>query len=142
MRTVFIDTNIILDVLLENEGFWQDSLDIFRAVEQGEIRACVSASSMTDIFYVARKKLTILIAREAIAGLLDLFIIIGIDGDDLRQALSLPVSDIEDALQLWCAIKAKADFFITRDNDGFKDIEIPVISPAEFKEKMRNKDDT
>ena len=57
MKTVFVDTNVILDVLLQNEGFWQDSLKIFQAAELGQIRACVSASSMTDVFYVARKKL-------------------------------------------------------------------------------------
>jgi len=73
MRTVFVDTNVILDVLLQNEGFWPDGLKIFQLAELGEIRACVSASSMTDVFYVAKKKLTVPVAREAMRKLLGLF---------------------------------------------------------------------
>jgi len=132
MKTVYVDTNVILDVLLQNEGLWQDSLKVFRYVELGQVSAYASASSMTDIFYIVRKKLTLPVARDAMEKLLDLFSIVGVDGDDLRSALSLPISDMEDALQAWCAIKAKADTLITSDPDGFDKVDIPVISPAEF----------
>jgi predicted nucleic acid-binding protein len=133
MKTVFVDTNIILDVLLQNEDFWQDSLKIIRLAERGEIRACVSASSMTDIFYVARKKLTAPVARTAIEKLLDLFNIIGVDGDDLRSALTIPIDDVEDALQAWCAKKAGAEMIITRNVKDFNNIDILSISPADYK---------
>ena len=132
MKTVFVDTNVILDVLLQNESFWEDSLKVFRAVELGQIRAYASASSMTDIFYIVRKKLTLPVARDAIDKLLKLFAIVGVDGDDLRGALTLPLDDMEDALQAWSAQKVKADALITRDVDGFADIDIPIITPAEF----------
>ena len=132
MKTVFVDTNVILDVLLQNEGLWQGSLKVFRSIELGQISAYASASSMTDIFYIVRKKLTLPVARDAMEKLLVLFSIVGVDGDDLRSALSLPISDMEDALQAWCAIKAKADALITRDPDGFVKVNIPVMSPAEF----------
>ena len=132
MKTIFVDTNVILDVLLQNEGLWQDSLKVFRSIELGQVSAYASASSMTDIFYIVRKKLTLPVARDAMEKLLDIFSIVGVDGDDLRSALSLPISDMEDALQAWCAIKAKADAFITRDPDGFVKVDIPVISPAEL----------
>jgi len=131
MRTLFVDTNVILDVLLQNEGFWEDSYRVFQLAEIGQARVCVSASSMTDVFYVARKKLTAPVARDAIGKLLDLFTVIGVDGADLRNALSLPIEDMEDALQAWCATKAGADEFITRDIDGFSEVSIPVITPAE-----------
>ena len=51
MMRVFVDTNVILDVLLQNDGFWQDSIKIFQLAELGKIKAYVSASSITDIFY-------------------------------------------------------------------------------------------
>ena len=51
MMTVFIDTNIVLDVFLENEGFWQDGLKIFRLAEQKKICACISAQAWR-IFYL------------------------------------------------------------------------------------------
>ena len=132
MRTVFVDTNIILDVLLQRKDFWQDSIKIFRMAELKEIHAFVSASSMTDIFYVAKKKLTMPVAREAIAKLLDLFQIVGVDSEDLKGALTVPIDDMEDALQVWCAKKIKADTLITRDTKGFHDIGIPVVTPVQF----------
>ena len=133
MRTVFIDTNVILDVLLQNEPFWPDSIRIFQLAELGEIRAYVSASSMTDIFYVAKKKLTIPLAREAMRKLLNLFQVVGVDSADLLGALELPISDMEDALQAWCAKKAGVDTLITRDTHGFPGLDIPTIAPANFK---------
>jgi predicted nucleic acid-binding protein len=132
MKTVFVDTNVILDVLLQNEGFWRDSLKIIRFAELGEIRACVSASSITDIFYVIRKKLPISAARSAIENLLDLFEIISVDETDLRGALTLPIDDMEDALQAWCAEKTGADMLVTRNINDFNDIDIPVTTPADF----------
>jgi predicted nucleic acid-binding protein len=132
MRTVFVDTNVILDVLLQDKDHWMNSLKIFRMAELGEIRACASASSMTDIFYMIKKKLTTPIAREAISKLLGLFQIVGVNGEDLRGALALPIDDMEDALQAWCAKKVKANTLITRDAKGFLNCDTPVSTPAEF----------
>jgi len=132
MKTIFVDTNIILDVLLQNEGFWQDSLKVLRLAELGKVSVCASASSMTDIFYVTKKKLTTPVARDAIEKLLKLLVIVGVDGDDLQGALSLPIDDLEDALQVWCAKKVNADMLITRDTAGFANIDMPVVAPAEF----------
>jgi len=119
MRTVFVDTNVVLDVLLQRDVFWQDALKIFRLAELGELRACVSASSITDIFYVARKTLTTPVARAAIDKLLYLFEVVGVGIDDLRGALALPIDDVEDAL-------------VTRDVGVFKDIGIAVVTPAGY----------
>jgi len=102
------------------------------AAELGEIRACVSSSSVTDIFYIARKKLTVPVARTAIENVLGLFEIVGVDGDDLRKALTVPIADVEDALQAWCAEKAGAEVIITRNVSDFSNINIPAITPDDF----------
>ncbi|MCL1849320.1 MAG: PIN domain-containing protein [Clostridiales bacterium] len=132
MKTVFVDTNVILDVLLENEGLWEDSRKVYRLAELGYIQAFVSASSMTDIFYIARKKLTVPVARSAIEKLLSIFIVVGIDGDDLRGALTLPIDDMEDALQVWCAQKINAEALLTNDRGGFAKLGEFAITPADF----------
>jgi len=132
MKTIFVDTNIILDVLLQNAGLWQGSLKIFKLAELRHIKVYVSASSMTDIFYVASKKLSASIARDAIGNLLNLFEIVEVGADDLYGALSVPISDYEDALQAWCAKKVGADILVTRDVDGFASIDIPVFEPDNF----------
>jgi predicted nucleic acid-binding protein len=134
VKTVFVDTNIILDVLLQNDSFFQDSLKLFQLAELKAVQAYVSASSLTDIFYIARKHLTMRTARSAVSALLGIFHVVGVDGDDLKGALDLPILDMEDALQLWCAEKIHAEALITRDAEGFSHSSIAVLSPADFLE--------
>jgi len=76
--------------------------------------------------------ITMPVAREAIEKLLNLFEIAGVGADDLKGALTLPISDMEDALQAWCAKKVNAESIITRDKDGFINFNIPELTPAEF----------
>ena len=83
MKRVFIDTNVVLDVLLQRDGFWQDSIKIFQFAELGKVTGIVSASSMTDIFYVAKKKLTNEGAKQAIENLLNLFEVVNIGQAEL-----------------------------------------------------------
>jgi len=132
MKRIFIDTNVILDVLLQREGFWQDSLRVLQLAELGNVKAYVSASSMTDIFYVVKKKLSMDAARQAIEGLLKLFDVVGVDAADLTGALMVPIDDFEDALQAYCAGKMNAEVIISRDTYGFIGIDIATQTPAEY----------
>ena len=133
MKTVFIDTNVILDVILKNEGFWQDAIKVFRQAELGEIQAYISASSVTDIFYIASKRFSVPEAREAVRKLISLFSVVAVDVHDLNDALTLPILDMEDALQAVCAKKSKATTLITRDVDGFNGINwVRIVSPTTF----------
>jgi predicted nucleic acid-binding protein len=52
---VLVDTNVILDVLLKRSPFYKDSYKIFQFVDQERIKGCLSASSITDIFYLLNK---------------------------------------------------------------------------------------
>jgi hypothetical protein len=60
------------------------------------------------------------------------FDVVGIDGNDLKMALTVPIEDFEDALQAWCAGKINADGLITRDRRGFANAAIPIIAPSEI----------
>jgi predicted nucleic acid-binding protein len=134
MSTIFVDSNIILDVLLQNEGFWQDSLKIFHLAEKKEICAYISSSCVTDIFYIVRKRFGIPAARDAIIRILNIFEIAGVDGYDLKTALTVEIDDLEDALQAWCAERIGAEILISRDLAGFQGIKTKVLTPAEFSE--------
>ena len=133
MRRLFIDTNVILDVLLQRDGFWQDSIKIFQLAELGKATGIVSASSMTDIFYIAKKKLTNEGAKQAIENLLNLFEVVNVGQAELKGALTIAIDDYEDALQVHCAINANADNFVTRDVRGFPNVSIKVVSPSGLK---------
>jgi predicted nucleic acid-binding protein len=132
VKSVFVDTNVILNFLLENVDFYTDSEKIFDYAERKKIRAFISSSCVTDIFYIARKKLTVPVARKAIEVLLNIFEVVGVDESDLRGALTIPITDVEDALQAWCAKKAGAEALITQNTKDFRNIDIPVMTPTDF----------
>jgi predicted nucleic acid-binding protein len=140
MWRVFIDTNVILDVLLMNPGLWKECLQIFELAEHKGIDAYVSASSMTDIFYMVRKRQNIETARLAYRRILSIFSVVGVTQADLEEAYNIPISDIEDALQVQCATKMKADYIITRNIRDFKESSVQAILPGDFLKKLQETD--
>jgi predicted nucleic acid-binding protein len=52
---ILIDTNVVLDFLLQREPFFQDTERLFQAVGNGEVVGYVTATTLTDIFYIARR---------------------------------------------------------------------------------------
>jgi len=133
MRIV-IDNNIILDALLERQQFNKIAEQILIICADTH-KGCLSANSLTDIFFVLRKCIKASEAKNAIKKLTELFEIISVNDEDCINALSLPIDDFEDALVIICAKKAGADYIITRDNLLLKtESPIPIISPNRFLE--------
>lgn len=133
MKIAF-DTNVILDAIANRVGF-KEAQDLIMAVATDKIQGVIAASSITDIYYIARKQIGDEAARAAIWNLLTVFDIAGVDGEDCASALSVPMSDYEDALLAVCAKRAEADYIATRD-EGFIAANSPVSakSPKELLE--------
>lgn len=93
---------------------------------------CLVASTLTDIFYIARKQKGLNDARKAVRVCLSAFAICVVDRQALELAVDLPGNDFEDNLQISCATLASLDVILTRDKGGFKDAAIPVLSPDEL----------
>ena len=54
-QRIFVDTNVLLDVLLEREGFYYDALKIWANAELGKVEACIAAISLNNVHYVMRR---------------------------------------------------------------------------------------
>lgn len=137
---IFIDTNIILDVLLEREPFLKGSREIWCLVEEKEVAGFVSLNSLTDIFYISKKYIGSEKARGLVGKLLSVFDFIPLTKAIVKQALFLDIKDLEDAIQAISAKKAFADYLISRDIKGFSsNIGIKVTTPEGFLEIYRKK---
>lgn len=121
---VALDTNVILDAVLEQADF-QPAQGLLMAVAHEKISGIVTANSITDIYYVARKMMGDQDARRAIANILDVFDIALVDGEACATALNLPMSDYEDAMLAACASREEADYIAASDK-GFLKAESPV----------------
>jgi predicted nucleic acid-binding protein len=132
MRRVLFDTNVVLDVLLNRSPWITDAAACWQASDDGKIMGCLTASTLTDIFYIARKLKGANTARNAVRVCLDAFAICAVDRLSLEQAIDLPGDDFEDNLQIACATLAGLDAILTRDESGFATIAIQIVSPAEL----------
>jgi predicted nucleic acid-binding protein len=121
---VLLDTNVILDFFLARAPHDTAARQIFEAVTKEQIAAHVTASSITDIYYIVAKRLGDDKAREVLKNLFNLVVIIAVDGDDCITALGLPMSDYEDAVVTTCAKKDAVEAVITND------AEFLTIDPA------------
>jgi predicted nucleic acid-binding protein len=128
----FIDTNVLLDVLLPREPWAAESKAVWDAADAGTFDAVVSAMTLPNVFYIARKIIGIEKAREAVVLLLEAFEVVSLDVLAIEAALALPGIDFEDNLQLASAMAAQADLVVTRDPKGFAAARLPVLDPTRF----------
>ena len=130
---ILLDTNIILDVILQREPFFQSSVEILRLSDIKKVQACITSNSITDIFYVLRKFFANHDDRKkAVKYILQMVEIISTTKTDIIKSFDIDCTDYEDALQTQCAKKIKADYIITRNVKDFKDKSVAAISPDTF----------
>ncbi len=129
---ILLDTNIVLDALLDRQPWAAKAAIIWQASDEGQIVGYIVASTLTDIFYIARRLSDLETARKAIRLCLETFEICSVDRQALEQAYALSGNDFEDNLQIACAHIANLDAIVTRDSAGFKATTIPVLTPTEM----------
>lgn len=132
MRKIFIDTNILLDVILHRADFYQQAAAIWADCESRKVQGYVSAISLNNMHYIIRKMVAPDVALEYVRLVLNVFSIVPLDESILRLAVDLPQKDFEDAIQTFSAVQIKADCIVTRDKSHFSNHYMPVISPIEY----------
>jgi hypothetical protein len=129
---VLIDANVVLDVLLNRQPWVVDSQRIWDANHQRRIEGHLVATSVTNLFYIARKLVGQPLALRGVLDCLAAFEVIPVDGVILGDAAALPGSDYEDNVTIRCAASAGMDCIVTRDPRGFTQSLVPSLTPAEL----------
>ncbi len=134
---MLIDTNIVLDIALNRKPFVEHAALLWRLAEQKEISACLSYTSITDIFYIVRKHAGKEKARAFVADILDAFKLADIDEEGFREALNMNMNDFEDAVQYVICERNGCDALATRNKADFGD-RPNVLDPAELIERIKS----
>ena len=135
MKKVFIDTNVLIDFMLEREGA-RNAADILQLGEEKKIRTAASFLTMANIAYIIRKGRTRTELYALLTDLSDVIEIFPMDERQFKDALMQPASDFEDVLQYECAKTYGCDVIVTCNSKHFPFAQIPVLSPAEFLDQM------
>jgi predicted nucleic acid-binding protein len=128
---VLIDTNVALDILLNRKDY-ANAMVVFDLAENKHITAYISASAITDIFYVAKKDIGKKLAKEALNDLLQIFKPATVTDSHIYQALNLDWDDFEDSVQYTVGESFSADYIVTRNTQDYSSGSIPAVTPEQF----------
>lgn len=133
MKSLFLDTNIVIDLLAKREPFYESAAQLFSLADKGNFQLCVSALTFANTNYILLKKRKPEEAKLILRKLKLLVKVISLD--DKIIGLSLNDSDFddyEDALQYYSAIENEDDIIITRNLKDFQSSKIPVLTADQF----------
>ncbi|MBL0293513.1 MAG: PIN domain-containing protein [Saprospiraceae bacterium] len=133
MKKVFLDTNIIVDLIADRKPFSKYSIEIFKKSEEKKIELFTSSHSIATTHYLLKKYVEEKILREVLYNLLDYVTVISVDTDVLKKGLRSKHRDFEDSIQILCASTIeKIDCIVTRNTKDFRESEILVLAPDEL----------
>lgn len=137
MKKVFVDTNILVDLIADRKPFAKFAIEIFKKAEEKKLKLFTSSHSVATTHYLLKKYMDEKDLRDVLYTLLDYLIVIPVDIDVIKKSLKSKHKDFEDAIQINCAYSIeKIDCIVTRNIKDFKDSEIPVLSPDEVVSKI------
>lgn len=129
---LMIDTNILLDVLLCRENFYDNSKSVLTLCEDRTVQGFVPASAVTDIFYLTQKALGNTEDTYRVINLiLNIVRILTVTNDDVLNAFQIKAKDFEDCLMETCAKSNKCCGIVTRNKKDFLTFGITLYSPEE-----------
>ncbi len=130
---LFLDTNIIIDLLADRKPFSDSAYIIFRESKMNKWKLFTSSNSILTTFYILEKQIGSKKARQAIEIIIKRLEIQDLSKKEINLALKSKTEDLEDACQIECANKiAGINYIITRDKKGFKNSTIEVLNPDEL----------
>nr|AGS53947.1 PIN domain protein [uncultured bacterium contig00109] len=129
---ILVDANIALDVLLQRQSFYVSATKVL-GLSKGGIELFISASTITDIYYIVRRGLK---SKETAIALLKNLLtsvdIAAVTGSEIRQAIDLEWSDFEDAVQYATGENIAVDYIVTRNTSDYTSAALPVVTPDEL----------
>lgn len=133
MKKVFVDTNVLLDILLERTPWANDAAVLFSMADRKEIELlCCSLSFSTAIYLMQRFKYT----RKEIVSKLSIVksicTVTTVNEAVIDRMLQSDFNDLEDAIQYYSALAFGAEAIVTRNIKDFTASKIPVVSPHDF----------
>ena len=128
---LFVDTNVLLDVLARRIPWVQDSAALLSRIDTGPVRGFVAAHTFPTLHYLLSKYQGREKASAVLVELIDIVEIVPVDRSIIQEGFALGWRDFEDALQAACALRIGVDYFVTRNPRDFAALSIPVVSPPE-----------
>jgi predicted nucleic acid-binding protein len=133
---VLLDTNVILDAMLQRAPWHREADAILQAAAMGQVSCAATTLSLATSYYVGRKVVGNTAARAAVQRYVAAFTILSVDRQTLVDADALPGTDFEDNILIAAAVTAVLEAIVTRNLADFAHSPIPVWDPAELLKRL------
>ena len=132
MRKLFLDTNIILDLLAHRMPFYTEAAELFSLADKKKLTLSISSLCLADIHYILSKHNPEMEVRKILRKFKVMVNVLSLDDKITDLALNSEFRDFEDAIQYYTAIGNEQELIITRNQSDFKDSKIPIMTAGEF----------
>jgi len=136
MTKAFLDTNIILDLLLDRPPFADDIADIFDIANNNSIVLCVSSLTIANVNYIIGRIEGSKKANQKTDKILQLVTVDPVGQSTVLSARKSSFKDFEDAVQNFCALESNHNVLVTRNTKDFKTSNLSIMNPIEFLAKL------
>ena len=132
MENIFVDTNIIIDLLAKRDLFYKDAQALFTLSDKKEIQLCISSLSFANAYYSIVKHHKDIDAKKYLAKFKVLVKVLPLEDKAIELALASDFNDFEDGLQYFIAMDNESVIIITRNKKNFNNSKIPVMTAGEY----------
>lgn len=133
MKRLFVDTNIVIDLLSRRDPFFEEAALLFSLADKKKIRISISSLTIANTSYVLLKQKGIDETRSILRRLRLIVNVLSLDDKIIALALDAEnFTDFEDSMQYFSAIENKQDLIITRNLKDYKNSKLPVMTARQF----------
>jgi predicted nucleic acid-binding protein len=136
---ILVDTDVLLDVALDRKAFVDESSAVLEWCQQTPGGALIAWHTVSNIYYILRVARNDAKGREFVADLLGFTGVASGGTESVRHALTMRITDFEDAMQVAAAMSGNADLIVTRNVADYRHALIPAITPQEFRMRFGQK---
>ena len=132
MEKVFVDTDIVLDLLSNREPFYIHSANLFSAADKKEIKLYVSSLSFANLNYILSKQYSADQSRKKLLKFKTLVTVLSVTDKVIDLSLSSDFKDFEDGIQYFTATENNIKTLLTRNLKDYKSAQISVLTAEQF----------
>lgn len=138
MKKVFLDTNVLLDFLLDREPFNNDVAQIIEQSINASFKLCVSSITITNTNYIIGRSEGEKAANKKTKKILELLKVEKVGETTIHKSSNSNFRIFEDAVQNFCAVDSNHKIIVTRNVKDFKESELSIMTPKEFLVKLKS----
>lgn len=129
---LFLDTDVILDVIFKREPHFMDSQKLMSLVEKDFFCGYTSSLIIANCYYIVSNNKDQKTALKAISKLRSVLYILPFTDKEIGESLSSDIKDFEDGIQYFICMNNNIDSLVTRNIADYKDMEITALNPKDF----------